>query len=118
MGVTLHLHFDSCKEGMFVDKAEYEATEVITCPLRGCNCTWCKACHREIDITGPKHSCDGTSELDHLVKQEGWKYCPGKFDQHWMSPGPEMFTRSLLGCKVPVQKNGGCNHMLVSFKIL
>ena len=80
MGVTLHLHFDSCKEGMFVDKAEYEATEVITCPLRGCNCTWCKACHREIDITGPKHSCDGTSELDHLVKQEGWKYCPGKFD--------------------------------------
>jgi hypothetical protein len=30
-------------------------------------------------------------ELDHLMKEKGWKYCPG--------------------CKTPYQKAEGCNHM-------
>ncbi|KAJ7739825.1 hypothetical protein B0H16DRAFT_60005 [Mycena metata] len=42
-------------------------------------------------MEGPKHSCDGSSELEHLMKSRGWKHCPG--------------------CKTPFQKSSGCNHM-------
>lgn len=57
------------------------------------NCTyvWCKKCNQEIPMGPVDHSCDGTNELDHLMKDTGWKYCPG--------------------CKTPCEKIAGCNHM-------
>jgi hypothetical protein len=61
---------------MFVARDEHEEANIITCPLPDCNHTWCKQCQQSIYFNGPKHSCDGTSELDHLMKQQGWKYCP------------------------------------------
>ncbi|KAI0089049.1 hypothetical protein BDY19DRAFT_122394 [Irpex rosettiformis] len=85
------VHCRQCKQSMFVDKSEYDTQKVITCPLPGCNHVWCKACSQSIDPAGPKHSCDGTSELNHLMTQQGWKNCPG--------------------CNTPTSKNGGCNHM-------
>ncbi|KAI9511016.1 hypothetical protein F5148DRAFT_1010122 [Russula earlei] len=80
-----------CKRSMFVAKDEHEETLIIACPLPDCNHVWCKQCQQSIDFEGPKHSCDGTSELDHLMKEQGWKYCPT--------------------CKTPIQKESGCNHM-------
>ncbi|KAI0089048.1 hypothetical protein BDY19DRAFT_1070437 [Irpex rosettiformis] len=80
-----------CNQSIFVDKNEYDTQKVITCPLPGCNHIWCKACSQSIDPAGPKHSCDGTSELSHLMTQQGWKNCPG--------------------CNTPTSKNEGCNHM-------
>ena len=61
---------------MFVDRADHEMAEIIVCPLPDCSHVWCKQCQQSIDFNGPKHSCDGTSELDYLMKQQGWKYCP------------------------------------------
>jgi hypothetical protein len=63
---------------MFVARDEHEEAKIIACPLPDCNHAWCKQCQQSIDFNGPKHSCDGTSELDHLMKQEGWKYCPSE----------------------------------------
>src|SRR5258707_2176755 len=67
-----------CQRTMFVAKDDYEEAKNIPCPLPDCNHVWCKQCQQSIRVGGPKHSCDGTSELHHLVKQEGWKYCPSE----------------------------------------
>jgi len=85
------LHCRKCQRSMFVARDEHEEASVIACPLPDCNHVWCKQCQQSIDFNGPKHSCDGTSELNHLMKQQGWKYCPS--------------------CKTPIQKESGCNHM-------
>jgi hypothetical protein len=63
---------------MFVARDDHEKAKIIDCPLPDCNHAWCKQCQQSIDFNGPKHSCDGTSELDQLMKQEGWKYCPSE----------------------------------------
>ncbi|PCH41518.1 hypothetical protein WOLCODRAFT_70241, partial [Wolfiporia cocos MD-104 SS10] len=75
---SIMLHCRKCGDSMFVDRGEYEASEII-------------ACSRQIEIGGPKHSCDGSSELKHLMNERGWKYCPG--------------------CQTPAEKISGCNHM-------
>ncbi|KAJ7307075.1 hypothetical protein DFH08DRAFT_901173 [Mycena albidolilacea] len=89
--LSILLHCRKCKESVFVDRAEYEAAPILVCPLPRCNHAWCKSCQQVIPIDGPKHSCDGSSELEHLMKSRGWKHCPG--------------------CKTPFQKSDGCNHM-------
>ncbi|KAH9053121.1 hypothetical protein EDB87DRAFT_292592 [Lactarius vividus] len=85
------LHCRKCQRSMFVARDEYEVAKVIRCPLPDCNHAWCRQCQQTLRFGWPKHSCDGTLELDHLVKQQGWKYCPS--------------------CKTPIQKVYGCNHM-------
>ncbi|KAI6020388.1 hypothetical protein BKA83DRAFT_4300943 [Pisolithus microcarpus] len=80
-----------CGRSAFVDKDDHNSVDQITCPFSDCKHTWCKNCQRTILTYGPKHSCDGSSEFKHLVKQMGWKHCPN--------------------CKAAVQKMGGCNHM-------
>ncbi|KAJ7066410.1 hypothetical protein C8F01DRAFT_1123157 [Mycena amicta] len=85
------IHCRKCKEGVFVDRGEHDAAENIACPLPRCNFVWCKACQQEITMGGPKHSCDGSSEMDHLLAQKGWRRCPG--------------------CQTAFQKSSGCNHM-------
>lgn len=101
-----------CKESVFVDRAEYEAAPILVCPLPKCNYAWCKACQQAIVIDGPKHSCDGSSELEHLMQRRGWKHCPGSIVL-FVFPCVQALT-SFSGCKTPFQKSSGCNHMTVS----
>jgi hypothetical protein len=61
---------------MFVARDEHEEANIIACPLPDCTHAWCKQCQQSIDFDGPKHSCDGSSELNHLMKEQGWKHCP------------------------------------------
>ncbi|KAJ7656306.1 hypothetical protein DFH06DRAFT_991709 [Mycena polygramma] len=89
--LSILLHCRKCKESVFVDREEYEASPILVCPFPKCDHAWCKACQQAIVIGGPKHSCDGSLELEHLMKTRGWKHCPG--------------------CKTPFQKSSGCNHM-------
>ncbi|KDQ58690.1 hypothetical protein JAAARDRAFT_34527 [Jaapia argillacea MUCL 33604] len=84
------LHCRRCKNTLFVDKQELQATTTIVCPLPGCAHVWCKSCSQTIEGDA-KHSCDGSSELKHLAQEKGWKYCPG--------------------CQTLIEKNLGCNHM-------
>jgi hypothetical protein len=67
-----------CQRSMFVARDEHEETNVIVCPLPDCKHAWCKQCQQPIDFGGPEHTCDGTAELEHLMKQQGWKYCPSE----------------------------------------
>ncbi|KAF8119801.1 hypothetical protein EV363DRAFT_1195203 [Boletus edulis] len=85
-----------CDRVAFVDKEDYEGLEELSCPFPGCEHTWCKNCQQTLTSgRGPKQSsCDGTDELDYLVRQMEWKYCPSKHE-----------------CRIPVQKIGGCNHV-------
>ncbi|KAM5539613.1 hypothetical protein V8D89_006722 [Ganoderma adspersum] len=85
------IHCRKCVNTMFVDKEDYQQMQEIVCPLSGCEYSWCKLCLQAIETEGPKHSCDGASELDHLMQQRGWKRCPG--------------------CQTPSEKIDGCNHM-------
>lgn len=72
------LHCPKCKRSAFVDKTDLEDTNTLSCPLPGCNHTWCKNCQESINNEGPKHSCDGLAALDQLMQQSGWKYCPSE----------------------------------------
>ncbi|KAG2360119.1 hypothetical protein BDR07DRAFT_1413203 [Suillus spraguei] len=89
--LSILLHCRKCQRSVPVDRREHEESRMLVCPLPDCDHVWCKACQQSFTIGGPPHSCDGTSELDHLMKQRGWKYCPN--------------------CKTPVQRDGGCSHM-------
>ena len=67
-----------CQRSMFVARDEHEKANIIVCPLPDCNHAWCKQCQQSIDFDRSEHSCDDTSELDHLMDQMGRKYCPRK----------------------------------------
>lgn len=83
-----------CKQAVFVDKSEYDEAKIIVCPIPRCTHAWCKTCNLTVEDPGPAHSCDGSNEFNHLMKKQGWKYCPG--------------------CRTPAEKIDGCNHMTVS----
>ncbi|KAJ7252460.1 hypothetical protein C8J57DRAFT_1474125 [Mycena rebaudengoi] len=89
--LSILIHCRKCKDSVYVDRMEYEAAPIIVCPFPRCTHAWCKACQQTIDVGGPKHSCDGSSELEDLMRRRGWKHCPG--------------------CKTAIQKESGCNHM-------
>ncbi|KAG1827559.1 uncharacterized protein BJ212DRAFT_1256725 [Suillus subaureus] len=85
------LHCRKCQRSVPVDRQEHDESRMLVCPLPDCDHAWCKACQQPLTTDGPPHSCDGVSELDHLMKQRGWRYCPN--------------------CKTPVQRDGGCTHV-------
>lgn len=80
-----------CQNTVFVDRGEYQESRIVTCPLPGCTYAWCRHCQQEIAAGPVQHSCDGSLELATLMKDRGWKACPG--------------------CKTNIQKTDGCNHM-------
>ncbi|EKM59123.1 uncharacterized protein PHACADRAFT_205299 [Phanerochaete carnosa HHB-10118-sp] len=88
---SMLLHCRGCDKSFFVVKDELDSINVITCPLPGCGKSWCKTCSHFIDDISQTHTCDGTAELQRLMGDKGWKYCPG--------------------CRTPAEKIGGCNHM-------
>ncbi|KAI6014938.1 hypothetical protein EDC04DRAFT_2952186, partial [Pisolithus marmoratus] len=89
---SILIHCRKCNCTAFVDRTDHNDMPNIVCPMRDCSHVWCKLCHQTIVIGGPKHSCDRSSELDHLMKKKGWRYCPN--------------------CKTPIQKDHGCSHMM------
>ncbi|KAI9572593.1 hypothetical protein HD554DRAFT_2061352 [Boletus coccyginus] len=88
---TVQIHCRKCQRPAFVDREDHSDAINIVCPQKDCKNVWCKKCEQTIVIDGPKHSCDGSSELDHLMKEKGWKHCPN--------------------CMTPILKEAGCNHM-------
>ena len=103
---------------MFVARDEHEEATIIVCPLPNCNQAWCKQCQQLVDSNGPMHSCDGTLELEHLMKQEGWKYCPSEtLLAVFFKLLAAQISSSSSACKTPIQKRSGCSHMLVRYRI-
>ena len=97
-----------CVQTIFVDKAEYQEAQEIVCPLPGCVYAWCKACSQAIEIGGPKHSCDGSSELKHLMDLRGWKHCPGNMALHFTLYAPlahRVISYALLRMQNPCRED-------------
>ncbi|KAF8159584.1 hypothetical protein B0H34DRAFT_704058 [Crassisporium funariophilum] len=90
MAFSVSLHCPRCKTTMNVDREDYGAQNVITCPLQTCSHKWCKSCNKTLASSEAAHNCKNNG-LDRLMRRKGWKYCPG--------------------CITPVQKETGCNHM-------
>ncbi|KAE9382455.1 hypothetical protein BT96DRAFT_772677, partial [Gymnopus androsaceus JB14] len=88
---SIPVHCSRCSQTAFIDRDEYQEEVIVTCPLPGCGHAWCKTCMQDIDFGGPPHSCDGSNELASLMREKGWKACPG--------------------CQTNIQKMDGCNHM-------
>ncbi|KAN0119147.1 hypothetical protein V8E52_004594 [Russula decolorans] len=80
-----------CGRSSYLDREGFNEARNLHCPMEGCNYVWCKECQQEFVPNGPKHSCDGSSELKRLVEQQGWKYCPV--------------------CNTPCEKISGCNNV-------
>jgi len=91
--LAIEIHCPGCNRMVSVPRQEYEETSTITCPLPNCNHRWCKTCRHAVPIGDAMHSCDGLAELDGLVKNRGWRRCPGP------------------GCNTIIQKARGCHHM-------
>jgi hypothetical protein len=70
---------DRCQRSMFLARDQHEKANLIICPLPNCNHRWCKKCQQSVDFGVSIHSCDGTAELERLMKENGWKYCPSEF---------------------------------------
>jgi hypothetical protein len=102
-----------CTRTSFFDKEEFEGTKNLKCPQADCNYAWCKDCQQEIAPNGPEHSCDGSSEMKHLVQERGWKHCPSRFiplSLSWSMIRDDTYTV----CGTPCEKISGCNHVSVS----
>ena len=102
---------------MFVARDEHEEVDVITCPLPDCSHKWCKRCQKSVGLGELKHSC-GTAELDDLMKEKGWKYCPSES----LCALPFFVVKLLffslsLACKTPIEKIMGCSHMIVRHNV-
>jgi hypothetical protein len=97
---------------MNVDRGEYGSRRVIICPLPTCRHSWCKECLKPISLASSQteHNCKQHG-FERLMRKKGWKYCPGMF---CLIPFAFRPVNLALGCKTPVQKETGCNHMTVS----
>jgi hypothetical protein len=51
-------------------------------------------------------------DVDDAIREHGWKRCPSMFSRIRQVT---RLTLSGTGCQVPIEKNGGCNNMSVSF---
>ncbi|KZT57546.1 hypothetical protein CALCODRAFT_434076 [Calocera cornea HHB12733] len=87
---SIEIECRKCKRSAHVDKAQYQSTNLIVCPLPGCFHQWCKTCSKTVAY-GTKHDCEGLEELRTLMRQQGWKPCPT--------------------CKTNTEKLNGCNHI-------
>lgn len=87
--VSIEMKCNKCKKSMNVDRDDYMAMNVITCPIRKCHYTWCKRCLHKV-APGVDHTC-GQAELQKLMSSKGYQFCPG--------------------CQTPCEKISGCNHI-------
>ncbi|KAF9531707.1 hypothetical protein CPB83DRAFT_786403 [Crepidotus variabilis] len=86
------IHCGRCKQEMYVDREQFEANDIVSCPLPSCQYSWCKSCSKEVSPCDKSHTCVKNKKLHRLAKRKGWKPCPG--------------------CGVLVDKTVGCNHMM------
>ncbi|KAG9099281.1 hypothetical protein FRC06_005444 [Ceratobasidium sp. 370] len=86
------LECTQCGRSYMVSRDDYNdpSTKEFRCAMPDCDHVWCKSCSTTIE-KGQTHTCDGSAELTRLMEKEGWKTCPG--------------------CKTPIEKNEGCNHI-------
>ncbi|QRW02411.1 protein ligase [Ceratobasidium sp. AG-Ba] len=89
---SFELECTQCERRYMVSRDDYmdPSTKEFRCAMPDCDHVWCKSCSTTIE-KGKTHTCDGSAELTRLMETEGWKACPG--------------------CKTPIEKSEGCNHM-------
>ncbi|TEB36714.1 hypothetical protein FA13DRAFT_1080210 [Coprinellus micaceus] len=89
--VIVKIDCPGCKQVLMVAREDYLNEPFITCNLPGCSSRFCRACLVVMEGQSDEHTCKVDEELDALMKANGWRYCPG--------------------CRTPILKESGCNHM-------
>ncbi|KAF8589360.1 hypothetical protein K439DRAFT_1628795 [Ramaria rubella] len=64
---SILLDCPKCRQSTFVDLKDHTDMKLLMCPLPKCRHVWCKECQQHVQ-PGALHSCDGTLELDGLMK--------------------------------------------------
>jgi hypothetical protein len=96
-----HQICDSCVHQHIVSTLNSCLISSVTCPKSNCG-----------DIISPSVICNILSKynnddlLNKYLREQNWK---GKSEE-WI----RRFTARCPGCNVPIQKNGGCIHMICS----
>ncbi|KAG8949928.1 hypothetical protein FRC04_008231 [Tulasnella sp. 424] len=89
---SILLDCPKCRQSVLVDKEDHASASILICPVPKCGHMWCKTCYQPVESEFEEdHSCDGSKELEKLMKAQGWKNCPG--------------------CQTPTARTHGCNHM-------
>jgi hypothetical protein len=110
--ISLSVQCPTCRQVVSVDLEDYRTVKIIKCPIATCCTSWCTRCTRAT-TWGNKHSCaiadakarmirlatrpsrtkadDGVVDFEKLLKAQKWQRCPG--------------------CRAPIDKISGCNHM-------
>ncbi|EAU90619.2 hypothetical protein CC1G_01003 [Coprinopsis cinerea okayama7 len=89
--LSIQIDCPGCKQSMMIAREDYLAEPFIVCPLQFCHARFCRACRVTVYGDTADHACKIDEALDKLMQENGWRYCPG--------------------CKTPIQKASGCNHM-------
>ncbi|KAJ3505309.1 hypothetical protein NMY22_g17630 [Coprinellus aureogranulatus] len=89
--VIVKIDCPGCKKVLVVDREDYLNEPFITCTLEGCSSRFCRACLMVMEGQNDDHTCKIDEELEALMRDNGWRYCPG--------------------CRTPILKESGCNHM-------
>ncbi|KAF9561217.1 hypothetical protein CPC08DRAFT_635653 [Agrocybe pediades] len=82
-----------CAETVNIEKESFGVQSVIKCPAEKCGHKWCNNCMKDLTNSSEGHRCKNGG-ISKLMRRKGWRYCPG--------------------CKTPVQKSYGCNHITCS----
>ncbi|KDR72494.1 hypothetical protein GALMADRAFT_19059, partial [Galerina marginata CBS 339.88] len=70
----------SCETSMYIDRQDYLDNKTLACPRPGCTHKWCRDCNEQVAGTKAEHRCtDAVTQLDRVMQQKGWRYCPGAF---------------------------------------
>ncbi|KAJ2934035.1 hypothetical protein H1R20_g3074, partial [Candolleomyces eurysporus] len=89
--VVVKIDCPGCKKNLVVAREDYLENPFISCTLPDCHSRFCRACLMVTEGDNDQHECKIDEELDALMKEHGWRYCPG--------------------CRTPILKDSGCNHM-------
>lgn len=74
---SILLDCPKCRQSVLVDKDDHASASILICPVPKCGHMWCKTCYQPVESEFEEdHSCDGSKELEKLMKAQGWKNCP------------------------------------------
>ncbi|KAF8313200.1 hypothetical protein DL93DRAFT_2137769 [Clavulina sp. PMI_390] len=65
-----------CQNSFLVSEEDYEASQILNCPVGHCGRRWCKSCDQKVEFEVFEHACDGEKEFQEWISQRDVTRCP------------------------------------------